>query len=93
MKEKYRDVTKGKGKGRLKRSSCPLEGSQSSKRSNMGEKTIAEKLSQFDSMRLDYLDKCKISDSLSYNPPARQYPEEDVMDIINRFRQELKLPS
>ena len=44
-------------------------------------------------MRSDYLDKCKISDDLSYNPPAKQHPEEDVMDIINRLRQELKLPS
>ena len=85
--------SKGKGKGKLKRCSCPVEGSQSSKRSNTGEQIVGEKLSQFDSMRSDYLDKCRISDGLSSNPPARQHPEEDVMDIINCLKEELQLPA
>jgi hypothetical protein len=39
------------------------------------------------------LEKCKISDGLSYKPAASQFPEEDVMDIINRLAIEINLPS
>jgi hypothetical protein len=85
--------SRGKGKAKLKRSSCALQCSHSSKCSHMGEKIISEKFNQWDSMRSDYLDKCKISDGVSYKPPAMQYPEEDVMDIINCLRKELNLPS
>jgi hypothetical protein len=85
--------SKGKGKGKLKRSSCLLEGSNSGKHSNTGEKIMAEKLSQFDSMRSDYLDKCKISDGMSSKPPTKQYLEEEVMDNINHLKKELQLPS
>jgi predicted secreted protein len=85
--------SKGKGKGKLKRSSCPLEGSKCSKRSNTGEKIMADTLSQFQSMRSDYLDKCKISDGMSSKAPTKQFPEEEVMDNINRLRKELQLPA
>jgi hypothetical protein len=84
--------SKGKGKGKLKRSSCPLDGSKSNKRSNTGDEFLAERLSQFDSMRSDYMDKCKISDGMSSNPPTKQYPAEEVMDNINRLKKELQLP-
>jgi hypothetical protein len=84
--------SKGKGKGKLKKSSCPLDGSKSSKRSNTGDEILAEKLSQFDSMRSGYMDKCKISDGMSSKPSTKQYPEEEVMDNINRLKKELQLP-
>jgi hypothetical protein len=44
-------------------------------------------------MRSYYLEKCKINDGMSYKPPASQFLEEDVMDIINRLTSEIKLPS
>jgi hypothetical protein len=84
--------SKGKGKGKLKRSSCPLDGSKSNKCSNTGDEFLAERLSQFDSMRSDYMDKCKISDGMSSKPPTKQYPAEEVMDNINRLKKELQLP-
>ena len=82
-----------KGKGKLKRSGCPLQFSHSSKCSSKGKKIVSKKFNEWDSMRLDYLEKCKISDGMSYKPLASQFPEENVMDIINRLAIEIKLPS
>ncbi|KAE8037512.1 hypothetical protein FH972_010098 [Carpinus fangiana] len=44
-------------------------------------------------MRSDYLEKCKISDGMSYKPSVSQFPKEDIMDIINHLAIEIKLPS
>ena len=81
-----------KRKGKLKRSSCPLQCSHSNKCSHTDEKIVLEKFSEWDSIRSDYLEKCMIGDSLFYKPSANQFPEENVMDIINHLAIEIKLP-